>query len=77
MNDLVNAMTAIEPGERPMIEEVIAKFSHILKSLSETKLRFPITSKKDPSVVTAFRYTSQAIRTVRYIALQKPAIPEP
>jgi hypothetical protein len=77
MEDLVNAMTAVEPGKRPVIEEVIAIFSHIRKSLSETKLRSPITSKKDPSVVTAFRYTSQTIRTIQYIVLRKPAIPEP
>ena len=73
----MNAMTAAEPGKRPVIEEVIAKFFHIRESLSEHKLRSPITSKKDSSVVTAFRYTSQAIRTVQYIVLRKPAIPEP
>ena len=77
MEDLVNAMTAVDPAKRPVIEDVMAKFSHIRRSLSETKLRSPLTSKKDSSVVTAFRYTSQAIRTVQYIVLQKPAIPEP
>jgi serine/threonine protein kinase len=77
MEGLVNAMTAAEPAKRPVIEEVIAKFSHIRESLSEAKLRSPLTSKKDSSVVTAFRYTSQAIRTVQYIVLRKPAIPEP
>jgi len=77
MKDLVDAMTAIEPSKRPMIEDVISKFAHIRESLSVAKLRSPITSSRDPSVITAFRYTSQAIRTVQYIILQKPAIPEP
>ena len=77
MRDLVDAMTAVEPSKRPTIEEVITKFARIRESLNVAKLRSPITSSRDPSVITAFRYTSQAIRTVQYIILQKPAIPEP
>jgi hypothetical protein len=77
MKDLVETMTAVEPSKRPMIEDVIAKFARIRESLSVAKLRSPITSSRDSSVITAFRYTSQAIRTVQYIILQKPAIPEP
>ena len=77
MKDLVDAMTAIEPSKRPMIEDVIASFAGIRESLSVAKLRSPITSSGDRFVITALRYTSQAIRTVQYIILQKPAIPVP
>jgi hypothetical protein len=77
MKDLVDAMTAREPSKRPTIEDVITKFAHIRESLSVAKLRSPITSSRDSSVITAFRYTSQAIRTAQYIILQRPAIPDP
>lgn len=77
MEDLVNAMTVADPGRRPVIEEVITRFSQIRKSLGEFKLRSLITAKKDSTVVTAFRYTQQAVRTVQYIILQNPAIPKP
>ena len=77
MKDLVDAMTAREPSKRPTIEDVTSKFVHIRESLSVAKLRSPITSSRDSSVITAFRYTSQAIRTAQYIILQRPAIPEP
>ena len=77
MKALVDAMTAREPSKRPTIEDVTSKFAHIRESLSVAKLRSPITSSRDSSVITAFRYTSQAIRTAQYIILQRPAIPEP
>ena len=34
MNELVDAMTAINPRKRPAIEDVVAEFSRIRKSLS-------------------------------------------
>jgi hypothetical protein len=39
MQDLVNEMTHINPVKRPLIEDVVAKFSYIRKSLSGFKLR--------------------------------------
>lgn len=75
MEGLVAAMTAADPAKRPVIEEVIEKFSRVRCSLSEFKLRSLITFKKDLTLVTTFRYTRQAIRTAQYLILQKPAIP--
>jgi hypothetical protein len=75
MVGLVDAMTDEDPAERPTIETVISRFSYIRDSLSEFKLRSLITSKKDPSLVTAYRYARQVVRTVEYIILQKAAIP--
>ena len=77
MEGLVKSMTHEVPLVRLRIEEVVARFSHIRESLSAAKLRSPITSRRDPSIITAFRYTSQTIRTVRYIVSQKSAIPVP
>jgi len=75
MVGLVNAMTVENPAERPTIENVISRFSYIRDSLGEFKLRSLITSKKDPSLVTTYRYACQVVRTVEYIILQIPAIP--
>ena len=38
-------------------------------------MRSLITSKKDRSLITKFRYVRQVARTVGYIVLQKAAIP--
>lgn len=75
MVGLVDAMTDDNPAERPTIEEVISRFSRIRDSLSGFKLRSLITSKKDRSLTTKFRYVRQVVRTVGYIILQKAAIP--
>ena len=75
MAGLVDAMTDENPAERPTIESVISRFSYIRDSLSEFKLRSLIMSKKDPSLVTSYRYVRQVVRTVEYIISQKAAIP--
>jgi hypothetical protein len=75
MVELVDAMTDENPAERPTIETVISRFSYIRDSLTEFKLRTLITAKKDPSLVTTYRYARQVVRTVEYIILQKAAIP--
>jgi len=77
MKGLVDAMTHEEPSRRPTIEEVIARFTRIRESLSVFKLRSLILAKRDPSAISAFRYTTQVIRTVQYIILEKPCIPHP
>ncbi|KAI0249675.1 kinase-like domain-containing protein [Lactifluus subvellereus] len=75
MKELVDAMTDGDPEKRPVIEEVIVRFSRIRNSLSGSKLRFPITSRGDPSVVTVFLYARQTIRTVKCILYRTAAIP--
>jgi len=77
MEGLVDSMMLEYPGTQPRIEEIIEEFSRIRGSLSADKLRSPITPRNDPSIISAFRYTSQAIRTIRYTISEKPAIPDP
>jgi hypothetical protein len=77
MQDLVNEMTHINPVKRPLIEDVVAKFSYIRESLSEFKLRSPLISKTNPSLFTIFRGAKQALLTLQYILSHKAAIPEP
>ena len=76
MEELVEAMTAADPRKRPAIEGVMTKFSHIRDSLNEYKLRSLITARKDPTLVKTFRQTRHVFRTVHYIVLRKPAIPD-
>ena len=65
MQDLVNEMTNINPVKRPVIEDIVAKFSYIRKSLSGFKLRSLLVSKRKPSLFT-----------LQYIFSRKAAIPE-
>jgi hypothetical protein len=60
-----------------LIEDVVAKFSYIRKSLSEFKLRSPLVSNHKPSSFTIFRRAKQALLTLLYILSCKAAIPEP
>jgi len=75
MKGLVDAMTNEDPGKRPSIEEVISRFSRIRDSLSRLKLRSLMIAKKDPSLITAFRYARQVVRTAKYLLTQKAPVP--
>ena len=77
MQDLVDEMTHINPVMRPSIEDVVAKFSYIRKSLSEFKLRSPLISLGNRSLFTIFRGAKQTLLTLQYILSRKAAIPEP
>jgi hypothetical protein len=77
MDELVNEMTHINPGRRPLIEDVVAKLARIRESLSGYKLWSMITSRRQPSLYTTYRRSRQAIKTIQYIVSNRPAIPEP
>jgi len=77
VEDLVYEMTQVIPARRPLIEDVVAKFTRIRESLSGYKLRSLITSKREPSLFTAFRRSRQAFQTLQYIVSNKSAIPDP
>jgi hypothetical protein len=77
MQDVVDEMTHVNPAKRPLIEDVVAKFSHIRRSLTGFKLRSPLVSKHKPSLFTIFRRAEQALVTLQYLFLCKAAIPEP
>jgi hypothetical protein len=75
MKELVDAMTDEDPEKRPKIEEVILRFSRIRDSLSRFKLRSLMIAKKDPSLITTFRYARQVVRTAMYLLTQKASVP--
>jgi hypothetical protein len=77
MHDLVAEMTYIDPTKRPSIEDVVAKFSHIHDSLSSFKLRSPIISKHDPSLLSVFRCAKQILLTLQDVVLRNAAVPKP
>ncbi len=77
MNDLVAAMTRERPEDRPRIEDVIRQFAIIRASLSKTKLRSALTSKKLPRIICLAQEARQHVRTIQYILSRKSAIPDP
>jgi len=77
MEDLVDAMTSPNPADRPRIEDVIRRFTEIRESLSQIKLRSPLTSKMAPWIVRATQERRQNVRTIQYIISRKAAIPDP
>jgi len=76
MQDLIDEMTHPDPEKRPLIDDVVAQFSHVRESLSEFKLRSPIISKNKPSLFAVFRHAQQALLTLQYIFSRKAAIPD-
>jgi hypothetical protein len=77
MQDLVVAMTRERPGDRPRIEDVIRRFAIIRKTLSKTKLRSALTSKRLPRMICATQEARQHVRTIHYILSGKASIPDP
>ncbi|KAA1477314.1 hypothetical protein DENSPDRAFT_844530 [Dentipellis sp. KUC8613] len=77
MKKLVADMVQDEPSRRPSINEVVARFAKIRESLHFWKLRSRTTRKKEWKVVTLWRYPPHIIRTIRFIVMRKPAIPDP
>ncbi|KAI0274583.1 hypothetical protein BGY98DRAFT_1188455 [Russula aff. rugulosa BPL654] len=63
MENLVNWMTFDDPAKRPRIKEVLEKFALIRASLSQSKLRSPITSKTVPKIFRVVQWARQLLRT--------------
>ena len=77
MENLVNWMTFEDPAKRPRIEEVLKKLDLIRASLSQSKLRSPITSRKVPKIFVVVQQARQSLRTMQYVVSRRPAIPDP
>jgi hypothetical protein len=77
MEDLVDWMTLDNPAKRPQIEEVLEKFTLIRESISQSKLRSPITSRKLPKFFGMVQQARQSLRTMQYVVSRRPAIPDP
>ncbi|KAI0298950.1 hypothetical protein BC826DRAFT_90095 [Russula brevipes] len=75
MEGLINSMTLEDPARRPSIEHVIQKFTDIRASLSKSKLRSPLISRRLPKLFWVVQQALQSIRTMHYIVSRRPAIP--
>ena len=69
-------MTLDDPAKRPRIEEVLENIALIQASLSEGKLRSPITSKEVPKLFRMSQRARQSLRTIQYVVLRYSAIPD-
>ena len=76
MQDLVDEMAQINPAKRPLIEDVVAIFSDIVKSVSGFKLRSPLVSKHRTGLFTTFRRAKQTLLNLQYIFSRKAAATE-
>jgi hypothetical protein len=77
MEDMVDWMTLDNPAKRPQIEEVLEIFALIRVSISQSKLRSPITSKKVPKFFGVIQHARQSLRTMQYVVSRRSAIPDP
>ena len=77
MEDLVNWMTFDNPAKRPRIEEVLETFALIRESLSQGKLRSPITSRKAPKIFKVVQRARQFLRTIKFVVSRRVDIPDP
>ena len=75
MEDLINWMTSDNPAKRPRIEEVLETFALIRASLSQSKLRSPITSRKVPETFWVVQRARQFLRTMQFVVSRR-AIPD-
>jgi hypothetical protein len=77
MEALVTDMVQEDPGMRPNMDDVVARFSGIKKKLRTWKLRSRIAQKNEIWLVAVWRSVGHWCRTVGYVVANKAAIPEP
>ncbi|KIK54390.1 hypothetical protein GYMLUDRAFT_48753 [Collybiopsis luxurians FD-317 M1] len=75
LRPLVNDMTRDDPAKRPNMDEVISRFSDIVRSLSWYKLRSRAVKKNESLFVKPFRASSNLLWTSTIMLARKPAIP--
>lgn len=74
MEPLVRDMIALDPNSRPPLDEVVARFETICKSLSTWRLRSRVIPHNE-TIAMPFRAIPHWLRRIRYIFIRKPAIP--
>ncbi|KAN0140572.1 Protein kinase-like domain containing protein [Lactarius tabidus] len=77
MEPLITEMVQDDPLRRPVMGEVIARFSDLRKGISTWKLRSRISRKDEIWPVAAWKAVNHWTRTARYVLASRAAIPEP
>jgi hypothetical protein len=71
----VNDMIQDDPEKRPQMDEVLSRFSNIVQSLSQWKLRSRAVKKDEFFFMKPFRGLNHLFWTCAMIARGRPAIP--
>ncbi|OCH83830.1 hypothetical protein OBBRIDRAFT_892117 [Obba rivulosa] len=74
---LVMDMVHDNPSERPTIQQVVARFDELVKSLGSRKLRSRLVYVKEDSALRLFRNIRHFFRTTYYVLARYPALPTP
>jgi hypothetical protein len=77
MTPLISDMVQEDPAKRPTMDQVVARFDEIFRSLSQWKLRSRVVGKTDSNIAGIYRAVVHAIHAVQYILTRKPAVPVP
>jgi len=77
MKPLVASMIQADPGKRPKIDEVVARFDDIWRGLSHFKLRSRVVIAGEDRLEWIVRTTSHWKRRIWFAARRIPAIPNP
>jgi len=75
MMPLISDMVQEDPEKRPTIDQVVARFDDILRSLTQWKLRSRVVGKKDSNIVGIYRAAVHAFHVAQYLLTRKPAVP--
>ncbi|KII92699.1 hypothetical protein PLICRDRAFT_481591 [Plicaturopsis crispa FD-325 SS-3] len=75
MRPLVADMVAVDPAKRPRMDEVVARFEAIRRSLSWWKLRGRVANRDDSALAAPYRMAAHWTRRVSYIIQRIPSVP--
>ncbi|KIJ18439.1 hypothetical protein PAXINDRAFT_128583 [Paxillus involutus ATCC 200175] len=77
MQPLVADMIQADPATRPTMDEVVARFDTICRSLSSWKLRSRVVDEDEDVFERFTRTTSHWTRRIGFVVRGVPAIPVP
>lgn len=77
MRPLVADMIQSDPFKRPTMDEVVARFDKIRRSLSRWKLRSRVVDHDEDAIEKIIHTTSHWRRRIWFVLRGVPAIPKP
>ncbi|TDL15666.1 hypothetical protein BD410DRAFT_796205 [Rickenella mellea] len=72
MQSLVEAMVHVEPAKRPTMNEVVARFDSICRTMSTTQLRARVARRNELSIVSGWRNMVHVARCCYYSLRRLP-----
>jgi hypothetical protein len=77
MQKLVDEMVQTDPTKRPNMDQVIAQYETIMKSLGSWKLRSRVVRRDENLLIGLFRSVAHLRKQVLYAVRSLPTIPLP